>query len=67
MTVTKTVIEKQYPPASWLEDCPDPELKGNTFKDAVIQSLERRSVIDKCNLDKRSLREWRGEGKNVGR
>ncbi|WFQ78163.1 hypothetical protein PXH59_00525 (plasmid) [Xenorhabdus sp. SF857] len=58
LTVTKTVIKKQYPPKEWLKDFPDIPLKGETFKDAIAQSVEREMVIQACNIDKWSLREW---------
>ncbi|MCC8380087.1 hypothetical protein [Xenorhabdus sp. PB30.3] len=58
ITVTKTVVEKQYPPEEWLKDCLDSPLKGNTYKDVIAQSVEREMVIKSCNVDKRSLREW---------
>ena len=58
MTVIKTVVEKQYPAPEWLKDCPDAQLKGESFKDAIVQSAEREAVIKACNVDKQSLREW---------
>lgn len=58
VTVIKTVVEKQYPPQEWLKDCPDAQLKGGSFKDAIAQSVEREAAIKACNVDKKSLREW---------
>ena len=57
-TVQETQIEKQYPPQNLLRDCPKPDFTGRTWADLLEHTEELKTALDKCNEDKRSLREW---------
>ena len=60
---TKTeFIEKQvpvFPPDILLQDCNKSEYNGDKWKDIVNYVLDLKSDLDKCNEDKKALRDWK--------
>jgi hypothetical protein len=46
------------PPVVYLQDVPEPELRGKTNKDLVEHVIELREAVKRSNLDKLRLREW---------
>jgi hypothetical protein len=47
-----------YPPTVYLQEIPEPTLRGRTNDDFVVYVLELREALRLSNLDKRGLREW---------
>ncbi|WP_430359820.1 Rz1-like lysis system protein LysC [Symbiopectobacterium sp. RP] len=53
-------------PAELLQDCPAPEIAHQmTYGQSVALNEELLTVIEKCNADKRSIREIEGSRKNL--
>ena len=48
------------PPAVYLQDVPEPELRGKTNGDLVAWAMELREAVRMGNADKKALREWVG-------
>ena len=46
------------PPAVYLQEAPEPELKGGTNADLAQWALDLRAALRLANSDKRALREW---------
>ncbi len=46
------------PPAVYLQDVPEPELRGKTNGDLAAWALELRAAVRMGNSDKAALREW---------
>ena len=46
------------PPAVYLQDVPEPVLKGKTNGDLAAWALELRQALALANSDKAALREW---------
>ncbi len=52
--------------AELLQDCPAPEITPRmTYGKSVALNEELLTVIEKCNADKRSIREIEGSRKNL--
>jgi type IV pilus biogenesis protein CpaD/CtpE len=49
------------PPVAYLQDVPEPILRGKTNKDLAEHVLDLREALRRSNLDKFHLREWAGE------
>ena len=49
------------PPAVYLQDVPEPELRGKTNGDLVAWAMELREAVRMGNADKKALREWAGK------
>lgn len=58
VTVTETVVKKQYPPEHWLAECGSPVFIGNSNQDLMDYVLVMRTALNKCNEDKAALKEW---------
>lgn len=57
--VTRTVVEKVYPPSELLVACPAPELDSlETSGDLEAAASDALIALTKCDADKRKLREW---------
>ena len=58
---------KAYPPIEWLEDCTIAQpFEGMLNKDIADLAKQRGDSLKLCNIDKKSLRDWReSESKNV--
>jgi type IV pilus biogenesis protein CpaD/CtpE len=46
------------PPTVYLQDVPEPVLRGRTNKDLAEHVLELREALRRSNLDKLNLRDW---------
>ena len=46
------------PPAVYLQDVTEPELRGKTNGDLLAWAVELREAVRVGNADKRALREW---------
>ena len=57
---TTTKYVRELPPVDLLADCPLVVEQHDTNGDLVRTILEYRSALDKCNIDKGSLRKWAG-------
>ena len=55
------------PPADYLQDVPEPELRGKTNGDLAAWALELREAVRMGNSDKAALREWVEGGGNQRR
>ena len=49
------------PPAVYLQDVTEPELRGRTNGDLLAWALELREAVRMGNADKAALREWVAE------
>jgi hypothetical protein len=59
MASCATVAPKaELPPAAWLEDCPIPQLEGDTNGALASFAARLRDALIGCNVDKASLRGW---------
>lgn len=56
--VEKVVIEKQYPPALLVRDCPLPAFTGDETGDVFAYAADLIEELKRCNADKAALREW---------
>lgn len=57
--MTKTVIEKQFPPEELLEFCREPNLDPiETNEDLERIAGESLGALVACNVDKAKLKEW---------
>ena len=54
-------------PAVYLQDVPEPELRGKTNGDLAAWALELREAVRMGNSDKAALREWVEGGGNQRR
>lgn len=45
------------PPDSLLQDCLGPESAGKTWADLVEYAIDQKETIEKCNIDKKALRD----------
>lgn len=51
---------KTYPPIEWLEDCEIAQpFEGMLNKDIAELARKRGESLKLCNIDKKSLRDWR--------
>jgi hypothetical protein len=58
-TVTVPQIERQYPPAVLMRECPAPADPVNpTWRDIAALVLDYRAALEDCNTDKAKLRAW---------
>ena len=48
-----------FPPETLLKDCNKTNYQGSTYKDVVEYALDLQSDVDKCNEDKKALRQWK--------
>jgi len=56
---TKTVVQRQTPPAMLLAHCPEPAPPSLRTNGALAQSvLDYQTALDRCNDDKAALRAW---------
>ena len=55
------VVVKLYPPAELLLECEHPTYKTKTNGDLADGLLAYGGALDKCNIDKASLRAWSKE------
>jgi hypothetical protein len=46
------------PPVVYLEDVPEPKMRGRTNGDLLAWALELRAAVRLANSDKKALREW---------
>ncbi len=46
------------PPAVYLQDVPEPQMRGRTNGDLANWALELREALRQSNGDKKALREW---------
>ncbi len=46
------------PPAVYLQDVPEPRMRGKTNGDLLAWALELRAAVRLGNADKKALREW---------
>lgn len=52
------VTVRDTPPASLIQDCPEPMPNFKTNGDLVQYALDLRTVLQSCNADKEALRLW---------
>lgn len=68
-TTTRTkFIEKPtpvFPPDILLQPCGKEEYSGEVWKDLVNYAIDLRSNLDKCNEDKKALRDWKDSNKAI--
>lgn len=64
-TQTETVVVSEpvyiFPDPLWMQDCVKPQLKGNKTESLVQFYFDALTAIEKCNEDKKALREWSKE------
>ena len=46
------------PPVVYMQDVPEPHLKGRTNRDLAAWAIDLREALRRSNLDKLHLREW---------
>ncbi len=46
------------PPAVYLQDVPEPRMRGKTNGDLLAWALELREAVRMGNADKKAMREW---------
>lgn len=46
------------PPTVYLQDVPEPRMKGRTNGDLLAWALDLRAAVRLANADKKALREW---------
>jgi hypothetical protein len=47
-----------YPPIVYLQDIPEPQLRGRTNADLAAYVLDLREALRQANSDKKNLRDW---------
>lgn len=57
--LTEVRVERIYPPAVLLESHPTPVILGQTNADLLNWALELHNALERCEIDKSSLRQWR--------
>ncbi len=55
---TRTQVIKLSPPAELMLDCEHPVLDVTTNKGLAAAVIDYRSSLNRCNIDKASLRLW---------
>jgi len=48
-----------YPPQALIAECDKSEMTGHLTRDLVEYALSLSQEIDKCNEDKKAIRDWR--------
>jgi hypothetical protein len=57
-SVPAAPLERELPPAEWLEDCAEPPLDVSTNGGLARAVGDLRGALKLCNQDKKALREW---------
>lgn len=55
---TTTVTERVYPPAHLIQNCPEPQMYGDTNGALARYAIDLRAALRSCNADKAGLRTW---------
>lgn len=59
--VTEMRVERIYPPGVLMASHPTPVILGQTNADLLTWALELRNVLERCEIDKASLRQWQAQ------
>ena len=63
--VTREVLTPVYPSELLTRETPVPVIEGNTYLDVLNYTFNLKAGLDAANQDKKSIREWVEESKNL--